>query len=178
MDYNQYFMETMKEFFLILVSDDNFWAALVSVALFILAGAVYRVVGKISEVIRYEKVHKKEVEGKLKTICIFHLKSLLKSLCKVFPEGNPQSAESIQLDRTTFTEIQHGSFIYYDIILKNLAVINVASFAKTIDFFHKYKLLLENLGGCMGELTLLGQEKSQQYYEVVENLQEAIRELS
>lgn len=178
MGYNQYFIETMKEFFLILVSDDNFWAALVSVALFVLAGAVYRMVGKISEVLRYQRAHKKEVEGKLKKICIFHLKDLFKSLCKVFPEGNPQATESIQLDRTIFSEIQHGLFIYYDIILKNLDVINVSSFAKTIDFFHNYKLLLENLGGCMGELTLLGQEKSQKYYDVVTGLQEAIRELS
>ncbi|MBN2482976.1 MAG: hypothetical protein JXD21_02080 [Candidatus Omnitrophica bacterium] len=179
MEYNQYFLETLTQFFTIIIRDGNFWIALMSIAIFILAGATYRISGKVSEVLKYQKVRRKEVEQKVKKICTIHLKDLLGSLSRVYPQGNPQTtSENVQLDRTTFNEIQHGLFIYYDIILKNLENINVAHFTKTIDFFHNYKVVLEHLGACMGELTILGEEKSEKYHELVGKLQEAIKELS
>jgi hypothetical protein len=177
-EYSFYILTLVKDFMAEFLTHPNFWAVVVSIAMLMMASATYRLAKRVSDYLRFQMQQKTEGEKKLKRICLAHLKNLQETLVSVYPESKPQKGATISLNRNAFNEVHEGIFIYYDVLLKHLEHMNPNSFTKTIEFFHKYQVVLGTIGTCMGELTMLGQEKSDAYYELTAKIREAIKELS
>ena len=122
-----------------------------------------------------DKLHKK---SQIKTIINQSLHQLKNDLNKKRTNVDKQ----VEISETFFSEISGYYFLFADLILPNMQVLNLNKFPKTIEFFNHYKINIEEIRNRFERIK--GKKEKRSYItmntfnKLIERLDDAINEFN